>query len=198
MEIKNAEFFTSIANASAIKNFGLDEIAFVGRSNVGKSSLINALTNRKKLAVTSSLPGRTRLINYFKINGDIFFVDLPGYGYAKASKTEQAKWQSLIETYLENSRNLKVVFVLLDIRREPNDLDNLMIKYLYHKMIPFKIIATKSDKLSSTQINKQKQVIASNLGVGKDDIIVTSAEKKAGIQKVFEAIDVFLLKGESE
>lgn len=196
MEIKNAEFFTSVADARSIKDYNKDEIAFVGRSNVGKSSLINALTMRRKLAVTSSLPGRTRLVNYFKINGELFFVDLPGYGYAKASKTEQAKWKSLIEAYLERAKKLKLVFVLMDIRREPSDLDAMMLNYLYYKNIPFKVLATKSDKLSNAQINKQISLISGTLGLGIDDIIITSAEKKLGIDKVLNTIDTFLEKVE--
>ena len=130
MIIKSAEFKVSVASADKIPDLGLPEFAFVGRSNVGKSSLINALCNRSKLARTSSLPGRTRLINYFEINKEVMLVDLPGYGFAKASKIEQEKWQSLIGEYLMHNKNLKKVFVLLDIRHEPNEKDEDMINYL--------------------------------------------------------------------
>lgn len=192
MEIKKAEFFTSVANRSNLKDFGLNEIAFVGRSNAGKSSLINALTGKRKLAVTSSLPGRTRLINYFKINDNLFFVDLPGYGYAKASKTEQAKWQQLIDAYLDFATKLKVVFVLMDIRHLPSELDKMMLQYLYYKNTPFKVLLTKADKLSRLQMMKQTSLIANALGLGKDDVIAVSADKKINLNLVFETMDMFL------
>ncbi len=192
MEIKNAEFWTSIGSASGLKDFKLDEIAFVGRSNAGKSSLINAITGKRKLAVTSSLPGRTRLINYFKINDSFFFVDLPGYGYARASKVDQAKWQQLIETYLENTNHLKCAFVLMDIRHLPSDLDKMMIKYLYFKQIPFKVLATKADKLSRAQYTKQTSLIANALSLGKDDVIAVSADKKINLDLILNNIDSFM------
>lgn len=192
MEINKAEFWTSIGSASGLKDFKLDEIAFVGRSNAGKSSLINAITGKRKLAVTSSLPGRTRLINYFKINDSFFFVDLPGYGYARASKVDQAKWQQLIETYLENTNHLKCAFVLMDVRHLPSDLDKMMIKYLYFKQIPFKVLATKADKLSRAQYTKQIGLIANTLSLGKDDVIAVSADKKINLDLILTSIESFM------
>ncbi len=192
MIIKSADFIKSIASSGALYDLQLPEFAFVGRSNVGKSSLINSLTNRKKLAKASSTPGRTRLINLFLINKSFYFVDLPGYGFAKASKQEQASWQELIGAYLENSSNLKRVFVLVDIRHTPTDKDLLMLNYLYQYNIPFNIVATKADKLSKSQINKQVLNIANTLNVGFNDIIVSSAIDKKGNDKILEIIENLL------
>ena len=189
MIIKFAEFIVSVANEKNLPDFNKPEFAFVGRSNVGKSSLINALCNRKKLAKTSSLAGRTRLINFFEINKELLFVDLPGYGFAKASKTDQAKWQSLIGAYLGGSKNLKLVFVLVDVRHEPTDLDLKMLDFLYQYNIPFTIVATKLDKIKKSQIAKQKQMIASSLGVGVDDIILTSQVEKMGMENIWKVIE---------
>ena len=162
MEITKAEFKTSVGS----NNFpeGLTEIAVVGRSNVGKSSLINFLTNHGKLARTSKEPGRTRLINYFSINdGQFYLVDLPGYGYARVSDAEKEKWATLIESYLLESTGLKHVFVLVDIRHDPTALDKQMINYLYHYNVPFSIIATKADKLSRAETARQRKAIADAL-----------------------------------
>ena len=137
MIIKKSEFVTSLAKIDNYVNLDIPEIAFVGRSNVGKSSLINALTNRNKLAKTSSLPGRTRLVNYFLINDRFMLVDLPGYGFAKASKESQKEWQTLISGYLQCSEDLKIVFVLVDIRITPSELDKQMLEYLYYYNIHF-------------------------------------------------------------
>ena len=188
MIIKSAEFKCSVANAKDLPS-GQPEFAFVGRSNVGKSSLINALCNRNKLVKTSSLPGRTRLINFFEINKELFLVDLPGYGFAKASKIEQAKWQSLIGEYLSKSNNLKLVFVLVDIRHEPTNLDLDMINYLHYYRIPFVVVATKLDKIKKSQVSKQKQVLASVLGIGVDNIIVSSSEDKVGLVDIWAKIE---------
>jgi len=132
----------------------LPEIAFVGRSNVGKSSLLNALLGRKKLALVSSTPGKTRLINYFLINNVYYFVDLPGYGYAKIAKKETAKWQNMIETYLLNSKQLKLVLLLADVRREPMISDMQMADWLNYYKIPYAFILTKTDKVSHNQLQK--------------------------------------------
>lgn len=197
MEIKSAEFVTSIGNKKALKDFGKPEFAFVGRSNSGKSSLINALTKKRKLAKTSSLPGRTRLINYFLINNEFYFVDLPGYGYAQASKTAQNEWKQLIETYLESANNIRCVFVLLDIRHLPSELDMMMLHYLYAKCIPFKILLTKADKLSKMQIKNQTKLIANAVKVGEADVVATSSENAFGIDKTLELFDFFLeMEGE--
>ena len=192
MIIKNAKFLISIADKNKLEQLSLPQFAFVGRSNVGKSTLLNALCQRKSLAKTSSTPGRTRLINIFEINNNFHFVDLPGYGFAKASKQEQAKWQGLIETYLRNSQNLKLVFVLIDSRHEPTEKDIQMLEFLYAYQIPFKIIATKIDKLTRTELQKSKKILSSALGVGVDDIIFVSAEKKVNVSQILDLVEEFL------
>lgn len=189
MKINTAEFITSIGNITTYKDFDMPEITFVGRSNVGKSSLINALTNYKKLAKTSSLAGRTRLVNLFLINQRFILVDLPGYGYAKAGKNAQKEWQSLIEAYLQKSNKLKMVFVLVDIRLKPSDLDKQMLQYLYYYNMPFKVLATKSDKLMKSQIKPYVHQIAIELGLGDADIIPVSAQSKYGLNEVLEFMD---------
>ena len=191
--IKQAKFVVSVADGKNIQDFGAPEIAIAGKSNVGKSSFINFMVNQNKLAKTSSEPGRTRLLNYFEINnGEYYFVDLPGYGYAKAPKGEKEKWGALIENYLRTSQNLINVFVLVDMRHEPSDDDKMLINYLYSYHIPFTVVATKADKLSRAQQQKAKALIASSLAIGQGDIIVTSAEKKTGKEAVFERIDNLL------
>ena len=202
--IKQAKFVVSVADGKDIKDFGAPEIAIAGKSNVGKSSFINFMVNQSKLAKTSSEPGRTRLLNYFEINnGEYYFVDLPGYGYAKAPKGEKDKWGALIENYLRTSENLINVFVLVDIRHEPTADDKMLINYLYAYHIPFTVIATKADKLSRAQQQKAIGVISSALAIGRQDLIVTSAEKKTGKEAVLARIDVLLahadaLKGSVE
>ena len=188
MKIKTAEFVTSIGNIAKYKSFDLPEITFVGRSNVGKSSLINALTNRKKLAKTSSLAGRTRLVNMFLINQKFMLVDLPGYGYAKASKEAQNEWQSLIGGYLQKSTKLKMVFVLVDLRIEPTDLDKQMLNFLYYYNIPFKVVGTKADKLTKSQVKNNMKKIALDLGLGTEDILYTSSETKSGVDDLLNYI----------
>ena len=191
--IKQAKFIISVADADKIPNYSAPEIAIAGKSNVGKSSFINFMTNQNKLAKTSSEPGRTRLINYFEINkGQYYFVDLPGYGYARVNKTEKQKWGGLIESYLQGSPNLINVFMLVDVRHEPSEDDKIMVKYLYATGTPFTLIATKVDKLSRAQQTKAKQVIANAFGVGTGDIILTSATAKIGKDEVLARIDALL------
>lgn len=195
--IKQAKFIVSVADGKNIQDFGAPEIAIAGKSNVGKSSFINFMVNQSKLAKTSSEPGRTRLLNYFEINnGEYYFVDLPGYGYAKAPKGEKEKWGVLIENYLRTSQNLINVFVLVDIRHEPSDDDKMLINYLYSYHIPFTVIATKADKLSRSQQQKAKAVIAAALAIGQGDLLVTSAEKKTGKDAVLARIDNLLAHAE--
>lgn len=190
--IKKAKFITSVADKSKIYETNAPEFAFAGKSNVGKSSLINYLTGQNKLAKTSSEPGRTRLLNYFEINdGQFYFVDLPGYGYAKVSKEEKIKWGDLIETYLKTSENLKNVFVLLDIRHEPSADDLLLISFLFTLNIPFTIIATKADKLSKMQTRKAVAMLSAETKVGADNIIVTSVTQKKGREEVEKRIGQF-------
>ena len=192
MEIKSAKFETSVASSNNILKNGRSEVAFVGRSNVGKSSLINMLVKNSKLCRTSSTPGRTRLINYFLINDDFYFVDLPGYGYAKASKTEVDGWQSMIEPYLIDNPQLKCVCMLVDSRFEPTAQDKQMLKFLNYYQIPFIIIATKCDKFGKSQIKPQMQKIANYLGVGKDNVFASSGEKMIGRYEILNKLDQFL------
>ena len=191
MDIKSAKFIKSATRIDdGLENFS--QIAFVGRSNVGKSSLINMLTKNSKLCKTSSIPGRTRLINYFQINSDIYFVDLPGYGFAKASKTEVDGWQSMIEPYLVENENLKCVCMLVDSRIEPTNQDKQMLKFLNYYRIPFIIIATKCDKFGKSQIKPQMQKIANFLGVGKDNVFASSSETGYGRLEILQKLDQFL------
>ena len=195
--IKQAKFVTSVADASKMPDYGVPEIAIAGKSNVGKSSFINFMVNQNKLAKTSQEPGRTRLLNYFEINnGEYYFVDLPGYGYAKVNKQEKQKWGGLIENYLRTSNRLINVFVLVDIRHEPTDDDKMLINYLYSYNIPFTIIATKADKLSRAQQQKCLSVIATALCVGTKDILVTSASAKTGKEGVLDRIEMLLANTE--
>ena len=204
--IKQAKFVVSVADASKVPDYGAYEIAIAGKSNVGKSSFINFMVNQNKLAKTSQVvyfkiiePGRTRLLNYFEINnGEYYFVDLPGYGYAKVNKQEKQKWGGLIENYLRTSKRLVNVFVLVDMRHEPTDDDKMLINYLYNYNIPFTIIATKADKLSRAQQQKCLAVIASALCVGTKDILVTSASAKTGKEGVLARIDMLLENAHSD
>jgi len=188
----NAKFVISVADYKKIKDYGISEVAIAGRSNVGKSSFINFLVNYKNLAKTSSTPGRTRLINYFNINNELMLVDLPGYGYAKVGGEDKDGWDELIGGYLINSKQLKAVAVLVDVRHEPSPLDCQMVAYLHHNQIPFFVVATKADKLSKAQIQKQKQVLATGLKLGVENIVVTSSLKKIGKDEVVREIDKFL------
>ncbi|HIU21593.1 MAG TPA: YihA family ribosome biogenesis GTP-binding protein [Candidatus Limadaptatus stercorigallinarum] len=193
MIIKNAEFLTSVADSGKLPDFGAPEIAFAGKSNVGKSSFINFLTGNGKLARTSGDPGRTRLLNFFGINGrEVVFVDLPGYGFAKVAKTEKAKWGAMIEGYLTGSANLKNVFVLLDVRHEPTADDKMLLNFLYHYNIPFTVIATKCDKLSRAQLTKRRAEIASSVGVGTGNVYMISALKKTGKEEILARLDALL------
>lgn len=190
MVIKNAEFIVSVADSGKLPDFGAPEIAFAGKSNVGKSSFINFLTGNGKLARTSGDPGRTRLVNYFGVNGkSLIFVDLPGYGFAKVAKTEKAKWGSMIEGYLTGSRNLVNVFVLLDVRHEPTADDKMLLNFLYHYNIPFTVVATKCDKLSRAQLTKRRAEIANAVGIGVGNVYLISALKKTGKEEMLARID---------
>ena len=193
MEIKSAKFIKSATNVNLNGLEDYSQIAFVGRSNVGKSSLINMLVGNSKLSKTSSTPGRTRLINYFLINSDLYFVDLPGYGYAKASKTEVDGWQSMIEPYLVENDNLKCVCMLVDSRIEPTAQDKQMLKFLNYYRIPFIIIATKCDKFGKSQVKPRMQKIANFLGVGKDNVLPSSSEIRLGRTEILNKLDQFLI-----
>lgn len=168
---------------------GLPEIAFAGKSNVGKSSLINGLLNRKKLARTSGQPGKTQTINFYNVDDTLYFVDLPGYGYAKVSKSERAKWGEMIENYLNNRDELIHVIVLVDIRHKPNENDRLMVDWARHCGYEPLIIGTKADKLTNNQIAKQRTVIQKALNIAdKRMIIPFSAVTKQGKEKIWTTI----------
>lgn len=187
MKINSVKFVKSVADSEHILD-DKNEYAFVGRSNVGKSTLLNFLVNQK-IAKTSSTPGRTRLINYFEINSQFYLVDLPGYGYALASKTQKESWGDVLETYLKSAPKLKCVFLLVDIRHKPTEQDKQMQKFLFYYQISTKVIATKCDKLSRAQMHLKKQEIANTLGIGKENVILTSSDSKLGRDEVLSAIE---------
>ena len=166
------------------------EIAFAGKSNVGKSSLINALMNRKAYARTSAQPGKTQTINFYNINDTLYYVDLPGYGYAKVSQAEKEKWGRMIENYLKKSRQLRCVFLLVDIRHEPSANDKQMYDWVVHNGYRPVIIATKLDKIKRSQIQKQIKTVRTGLGIGADvTVIPFSAETKQGREEIWTLIE---------
>lgn len=169
MRIKQSEFITSAVKRSQYPEDMRNEIAFVGRSNVGKSSIINALTNRKKLAKVSQTPGKTRLVNFFLINNDFYLVDLPGYGYAKVSKSEKESWGKTIETYLEGREQLKRIVLLVDSRHKPTADDIMMYDWIKHYGYDTVIIATKSDKLKNSEFKKNEKIIKDTLKLREED-----------------------------
>lgn len=189
MNISSAKFVTSVVNRKDILETGLPEFAFVGRSNVGKSSMINNLVGIKNLAKTSAMPGLTKMVNYFLVNEKFLFVDLPGYGFAKTSKVQKEDWTSLIGDYLLTSNDLRVVFVLLDIRHLPNELDKIMINFLVENKMPFAIVATKADKLSAMAQKKAVEGIAKTLSMRQEMIFVHSSSKSIGREALLEFID---------
>ncbi|MBQ3214425.1 MAG: YihA family ribosome biogenesis GTP-binding protein [Clostridia bacterium] len=191
MVIKSAEFVTSVADKNYYKS-NFNEVAFVGRSNVGKSSLINFIVGRKKLAKTSSMPGKTSLINYFLVNKQFLLVDLPGYGYAEVSKNQKTNWGDFLEEYLKTSEKLKCVYLLLDIRRTPTNQDEQMLNFLYFNRISTKVVVTKIDTLSKAQVSNQLQIICSKLGITRKDIIVTSSQDKEGHKELLDSIEQFV------
>jgi GTP-binding protein len=189
MIIKSAEFVKSAVKPAQYPDAVLPEFAFTGRSNVGKSSLINTLVNRKRLVKTSATPGRTQLINFFLINKTFSFVDLPGFGYAKVPASVRKKWGPMIETYLSTRKTLKGVALIMDVRRIPGIQDLYFIEWLYYYNIPGILILTKADKLSKTKQLIQKATIAKALSVDKDDLILFSAKSRLGKDVVWDAIE---------
>lgn len=190
MNVNNVSLETVCGITSTLPENTLPEFAFAGKSNVGKSSLINALMNRKAFARTSSQPGKTQTINFYNINDALYYVDLPGYGYAKVSVEVKAKWGKMIERYLQKSPMLKCVFLLIDIRHEPSENDKLMYDWIlsngYHPII----IATKLDKLKRSQVQKHVKMVRQGLGMEKDGIIIPfSAETKQGREEIWALIE---------
>lgn len=193
MVIKNVNLETVCGITSKLPENKLPEVAFAGKSNVGKSSLINALMNRKALARTSSQPGKTQTINFYNVNEEIYFVDLPGYGFAKVSEEVKAKWGKMIENYLHKSQQLKAVFLLIDIRHEPGNNDREMYRWITEQGYAPVIIATKLDKIKRSQVDKQLKLIRQTLQAGRDTFIIPfSAESKQGREEIYGIIENFL------
>lgn len=180
MLIKSAEFVISAVRPQQYPAEELPEFAFAGRSNVGKSSLINTLVSRRKLVQTSSTPGKTRLINFFRVNDALMFVDLPGYGYARVSEEERRKWRPMIEQYLSRRENLKAVVLILDIRRTPNEEDTQLLNWLARREIAVVPVVTKADKLSKTSQLKQLKIIAGALETDPYELVLFSAKSRQG------------------
>jgi|WetSurMetagenome_2_1015567.scaffolds.fasta_scaffold92106_1 GTP-binding protein len=190
MKIISAEFIKSAVKPDQYPKTGLPEIAFAGRSNVGKSSLINTLLGRKKLVQISSTPGKTRLINFFNVNGKLSIVDLPGYGFAKVSRTEQEKWGPMMETYLRERESLRLVVSILDVRHDPTQQDRDLIEWLRHYGRGHLIVLTKSDKLSRGQALQRRKQIMADLGLGQSEMLVLfSAQSGEGKGELWKAID---------
>lgn len=190
MVIKNAELETVIGITSKIPQNSLPEIAFAGKSNVGKSSLINALMNRKSLARTSAQPGKTQTINFYNINKELYFVDLPGYGYANANIEVKAKWGKMVEKYLRQSKVLKAVFLLVDIRHEPSANDKQMYEWIKANGYAPIVIATKADKIKRSQLQKQLGIVRAGLGLPPESALVPfSAQTKQGREEIYGLIE---------
>lgn len=197
MKIKNSKFVISAVSPSQYPDDDLREIAFAGRSNVGKSSLINMLLNRRGLAKTSSTPGKTQLVNFYDIDGLFRFVDLPGYGFAKVSKAQKASWGKTIETYLNNRENLMEVIQLVDIRHKPSQEDKNMYEWIKNFGFSGIVIATKSDKLTRNQVLQQIKVIRKELQMDKDAVIIpVSASSRDGKYDVWDLFNqIFEVNG---
>ena len=188
MLIKSAEFVTSAVRPQQYPAPDRPEFAFAGRSNVGKSSLINTLVSRRKLVQTSSAPGKTRLINFFRVNDAFMLVDLPGYGYARVSEIERRKWRPMVEQYLSGRESLKAVVVILDIRRTPNEEDAQLLHWLDRQEIPSVLVVTKADKLSKTSQAKQQAMISAALEVDPGDFVLFSAKTRQGRQALWRIL----------
>ncbi len=199
MVIKNVNLEIVCGVTSKVPDTAYAEVAFAGKSNVGKSSLINALMNRKALARTSAQPGKTQTINFYNINDAMYLVDLPGYGYAKASEEVKAKWGKMIENYLHTSKQLKVVFLLIDIRHDPSANDRMMYEWMVYQGFAPIIIATKLDKIKRSQIQKNVKAIREGLNVQPGTTIIPfSAETKQGRDEIWKLIDSFVLPQEEK
>ncbi|MDT8719132.1 YihA family ribosome biogenesis GTP-binding protein [Clostridium sp. 19966] len=184
MEIKQSEFITSAVVKGQYPKDELPEIAFVGRSNVGKSSIINAFTNRRHLAKVGNTPGKTRLINFFLINNSFYLVDLPGYGYAKVSKVEKEKWGKIMEEYLVGRAFLKKVVLLVDSRRAPTEDDILMLDWIKYHGYKVVVIATKIDKLTKNELAKNQKIIKDTLKISDEELLLFSSVKKNNKEEI--------------
>lgn len=190
MEITNTQFIISAVGPAQYPDDGLPEISLTGRSNVGKSSLINRMMMRKNLARTSSHPGKTQQLNYYLINGDMYFVDVPGYGYAKVSKTQRVAWGRMIEAYFQNRQSLRLVLLIIDLRHAPTADDCLMHKWLVHYGIPVCVVATKADKISKNHLPKHAQQVRTTLELSLHvPFIIFSSETGQGREELWEIIN---------
>lgn len=197
MVIKNVNLEKVCGVTSKLPENQLAEFAFAGKSNVGKSSLINGLMNRKALARTSSKPGKTQTINYYNINGQMYFVDLPGYGYATANESVKAQWGKLIEDYLHQSRKIKAVFLLIDIRHAPSENDCIMYNWIVSRGYRPVLIATKLDKIKRSQIAKQTKLIRDTLRADSGTILIPySSLTKQGREEIYELLDGMLAESQ--
>lgn len=189
MKIRSAQITMSAVNRSQYPGVGVPEIALAGRSNVGKSSVINGLLSRKNFARTSSTPGKTRTINFYLINEEFYFVDLPGYGYAKVAKTEKEKWGAIMEMYLSDRKELCAIFLLVDCRHEPTADDKMMYDWIKHFGYNCVVVATKADKISRGQYQKHTSIIRKKLEMSKEDkIILTSSSSNVGMKALWDEI----------
>ena len=191
MEIKEAKFLKSAAEMRGFLRPERPMIAVCGRSNAGKSSLINLLAGRKNLAKTSSAPGRTRLVNYFDF-GEFWLADLPGYGYAAVSRDEKARWGRTLDAFFAKKEDIRHVFLLIDIRRDPSGDDLQLVDFLNYHIIPFSVIATKSDKLSRMKTKERRRAIASQFGLGEDNVAVVSSVTGEGKAELLSRIEALL------
>jgi len=192
--IKSVNLETVCGITSRLPENTLPEFAFAGKSNVGKSSLINGLMNRKSYARTSAQPGKTQTINYYNINSQLYFVDLPGYGYAKVSQEIKAKWGKMIERYLHTSKQLKCIFLLIDIRHDPSANDVTMYEWIVRNGFRPVIIATKADKINRSQLQKHLKAIRTGLKLTPDHILIPfSAQTKQGREEIYEVLESYLI-----
>lgn len=189
MNYRIAEFVSSFVNTNTLPEDNRPEVAFAGRSNVGKSSLINCLVGRKGMAKTSSTPGKTRMLNYYMIDNAMYLVDLPGYGYARVSQAEKRRWGNLIEDYLTGREQLRGVIQLVDIRHPPTPDDVMMWQFLAQIQVPAVVVANKADKISRGQWKKHEKIIREILGLGQGKIIIFSTETKQGVDEVQHTIN---------
>jgi GTP-binding protein len=201
MQIVRAEFVTSAASKSGFPAEGFPEVAFVGRSNVGKSSLLNRLAQRRALARTSATPGKTRLVNFFRIErrerATVLFVDLPGYGWARVARHERAEWQKLIEGYLDGRVPLCAVLLLLDARRDPGDDERDFLPWLAARGIPVRLVVTKLDKLNASEREARLRAITKELGIPREAFVLTSSRTGHGVDALWREIDALVARAQA-